>query len=134
MTRHLSFGQAIVIAEAVFGIDAYVLADLPRVGLLDSAVQAQSAGFGGVDLHSRLVDTAAALAWRIAGNHALPDANKRTAWTALRVFLALNGVEWRPSRRSDDDAQEMIVAVAAGAWDRDRLAAWLEERVEAPPV
>lgn len=45
--RYLSLAEALVIAEAVTGIDSSTLARGPRVGLLDSALHAPGASFGG---------------------------------------------------------------------------------------
>ncbi len=43
--RYLSLAEALVIAEAVTGIDARTLSRASRVGLLDSALHAPQAGF-----------------------------------------------------------------------------------------
>jgi death-on-curing protein len=127
-TRYLTLGEVLVISEAVSGTEAEILARTARVGLVESAVHAPAASFGGVEFHVGLVDKAAALAWHLARNHGLPDANKRTAWSALNVFLALNGANGQPTRPSDDEAETMIVAAAAGEWSEEQLATWLEER------
>jgi death on curing protein len=42
------------------------------------------------------------------------DGNQRLAWLATGVFLARNGVELDPD---DDDAYELVIAVAAGYVD-----------------
>ncbi len=43
--RYLSLAEALAIAEAVTGIDHVVLAKVPGIGLLDSALHAPQAGF-----------------------------------------------------------------------------------------
>ena len=45
--RYLSLAEALVIAEAVTGIDDVVLAKGAGIGLLDSALHALQASFGG---------------------------------------------------------------------------------------
>lgn len=134
MTRHLSLAEVLVMAETVSGTPVDVLAGMPRIriGLVDSAVQAPMAGFGEVEFHPGLVEKAATLAWHLARNHGLPDGNKRTAWTALNVFLALNALEWQPERPSDDEAEDMILAVAAGEWSEEQLTGCLRSRVAGP--
>ena len=84
--RYLTLAEAMVIAEAVTGIEARTLVRASRVDLLDSALHAPAAGFGADDLYPDLVDKAAVLAVRIAKNHPLPDGNKRLAWASLNLF------------------------------------------------
>jgi hypothetical protein len=46
--RYISLAEALVVAEAVTGLDLTTLARSPRIDLLDSALHAAS--FGGQDL------------------------------------------------------------------------------------
>jgi len=57
----------------------------------------------------------------------LPDGNKRLAWQALTMFLALNG--WA-LKVPTGDAVSAVLAVAAGELNEEVLAAWLRERAE----
>jgi hypothetical protein len=77
--RYLSLAEALVIAEAVTGIDTDVLTKTSAIDLLDSALHAPQASFGGHEFYPRFIDKAAVLAVRIARNHPLPDGNKRLA-------------------------------------------------------
>jgi death on curing protein len=100
-----------------------------RVDLLDSALHAPQAGFGDKEFYPSLAEKAAVLTVRIARNHPLPDGNKRLAWQALTMFLALNG------HRLDvatDDAVNLMLAVAAGGHHEGEVAAWLRDRVDPP--
>ena len=54
--RYLSLAEALVIAEAVTGIDSSTLAKGPRVGLLDSALHAPRASFAGDEFYPDFVD------------------------------------------------------------------------------
>ncbi|MBA3737477.1 MAG: type II toxin-antitoxin system death-on-curing family toxin [Actinobacteria bacterium] len=122
--------EVLVIAEAVTGIDVHTLSRASRVDLLDSALHAPQAGFDSATRTSiRRSSTRPRLVVRIPRNHPLPDGNKRLAWQALTVFLALNG------HRLDlaaDDAVKMMLAIAAGDNDEEAVAAWLRARVEPP--
>lgn len=80
--RYLTLGEALVVAEVVTGISSQVLGRSARVALLDSALHAPAAEFGGQEFYPDFLDKAAVLAVRIAGNHPLPDGNKRLAWTS----------------------------------------------------
>ncbi len=65
---------------------------------------------------------AAAYGCGIARNHPFVDGNKRTAFVAVELFLALNGLELT----ADDGACVLtMLAVAAGSMDEPTFAAWL---------
>ena len=127
--RYLTLAEALVIAEAVTGIETRTLSRASRIELLDSALHAPQAGFGEDDFYPSLVVKASVLVVRIARNHPLPDGNKRLAWQALTIFLALNGHRLEVAT---DDAVELMVAVAAGDHDEEAVAAWLRHRVDPP--
>lgn len=99
-----------------------------NLDLADSALHAPSAGFGDTDLYPDFVDKAAVLIVRLAKNHPLPDGNKRAAWVSLRVFVDLNGWTWSP-KPDVDDAEQAVLAIAAGEWDEATTAAWLRDRL-----
>ncbi|MDD4890588.1 MAG: type II toxin-antitoxin system death-on-curing family toxin [Phycisphaerae bacterium] len=93
------------------------------VGLLESAVAAPKASFGGHRRHANLFEMAAAYLFHIVGNHAFIDGNKRTgaAAAAAIVFLILNGVKLEP----DEDGLEAItMAVAKGEASKRDVAAF----------
>lgn len=124
--RYLTLAEALVIAEMVTGLEATTLARVSRLELLDSALHAPEAGFGDVEFYPDVIDKAAVLAIRIAKNHPLPDGNKRLAWQALTMFLALNG---RTLEVPAEDAVTTVLGIAAGDLNEEELAAWLRERV-----
>jgi death-on-curing protein len=66
-----------------------------------------------------LVGKAAALMHSIAGNHALVDGNKPLAWSAARIFFLLNDSDLA---YEIDEAEQIVVAVAAGRLDVPDLA------------
>ena len=117
--RYLTLAEALVIAEAVTGVDARTLSRASRVDLLDSALHAPQAGFGDEEFYSSLLEKAAVLAVRIAGNHPLPDGNKRLAWQSLTIFLALNGHRLAVGT---EYAVDLMIAVAAGELDEAAVA------------
>lgn len=49
MTAYLELADYLLIAEAVLGVPAELIADFNRIGLADSALAAPRAGFGGVE-------------------------------------------------------------------------------------
>lgn len=115
-----------MIAEAVTGIDHVVLAKGAGIGLLDSALHAPQASFGGYEMYPEFIDKAAVLAVRVARNHPLPDGNKRLAWGCLTMFCLLNG---RDLVVDTDDAVNQMLSVAAGEIDEAGMATWLATRL-----
>lgn len=90
-------------------------------GLLESAMQRPINRFMYEDEGS-IAALAATYAVGIASNHPFIDGNKRAAYQALILFLALNGV---PLEADPVDAINTMLDVAAGQIDIDALAAWI---------
>ena len=93
-------------------------------GLLESAVAAPQATFGGESPFSDLVELAAAYLFYLCRNHPFLDGNKRTAMTAAIVFLRLNGVETAPDA---PDWESLMLDVAASRIDREETTARLRK-------
>ena len=68
----------------------------------------------GTDAYTGLEEKAAALLHSLARNHALVDGNKRLALAATIAFLGVNG---RRLTLSNDQAYDLIIAVASGELD-----------------
>jgi death on curing protein len=106
---YLSVEDLLEIAVGVIGDVA-----IRDYGLLASAAgRPQSSAFG-EEAYPTFAGKAAALMHSLARNHALVDGNKRLAWAATRVFCLLNGHDLA---FTVDDAEEFVVAVAAGDLD-----------------
>lgn len=129
MIRYINLAEYLWLSEQVTGVDASVLAKASRVDLADSALHAPAAGFGDEEFYPDIYDKAAVLCCRLACNHPLPDGNKRAAWAALVLFIDLNDGAWNPDSPDVDEAEQAMLAVAAGEVDEERLAAWLRARV-----
>jgi len=129
VTRYLGLAEYLWLAEQVTGIDAVTLAKASRIDLADSALHAPAAGFGEDDFYPDIYDKAAVLCCRLAWNHPLPDGNKRASWASLVLFIDLNGGVWDPDPPVVDEAEEAMLAVAAGEVDEEWLASWLRQRV-----
>jgi death on curing protein len=92
-------------------------------GLLDSAL-ARSQNIQAYRPDSTLAELAASYAFGLAKNHAFVDGNKRIAFLAIGLFLAING---RRLVANQVDAIQTILAVAAGELDEKALAAWIQK-------
>jgi death on curing protein len=95
------------------------------MGLLESALArpAHLAAYGEADAAS----LAAAYGFGLAKNRAFVDGNKRTAFVATELFLALNG--WTLTA---DDASCVVAMLdlAAGASSEEEFAAWVRANIE----
>jgi death-on-curing protein len=87
-----------------------------ELSLLDSAVGAPQASFGGRSPFSDLTEVAAAYLYYLCKNHPFVDGNKRAALGSCLVFLRLNGVE-PPADGSE--WEELTLDVASGRIDRN---------------
>jgi death-on-curing protein len=89
-------------------------------GLLDSALARplNRAAYGKPDA----AELAAAYAYGLATNHPFVDGNKRTAFMALELFLALNGCRFAAG---DAESVMSLLAVAAGTMKEEALANWI---------
>ena len=93
-------------------------------GLLEAALFRPQTGY-----YPTLIDEAAALWESLSQNHPFIDGNKRTAFAATYVFLAINGLD---IIATDDEAQDFVL----GLYDTssitfDNLRTWLSENTKA---
>lgn len=90
-------------------------------GLLESALARPVNKF----LHddkADLPELAAAYGYGLCRNHAFVDGNKRVAFLAIGLFLAMNG---RRLAAADVDAIRITIALAAGEVEERQLADWI---------
>lgn len=106
-------------------VDDLGVGPLRDIGLLDSAVHRPRVTVFGRDAYPDLDTKAAVLLESVVGNHALVDGNKRLGWLAVVVFYGLNDVILDAP---DDDAYDLVIAMASGAIAYEdaasRLASW----------
>jgi len=88
-----------------------------ELALLESAVAAPQASFGGKSMYADLPEIAAAYLYYICRNHPFIDGNKRAALGACLVFLRLNGFTPAPDGPL---WEELTLDVAASRIDRDQ--------------
>lgn len=108
--RYLDVEALLTLADLAVGAPAQVR----DLGLLSSAAARPQSGFGDYEAYPGLFDKAAALLHSLVRNHALVDGNKRLGWTATVVFCDINGT-WIEA--PDDDAYDLVIAVAEGRMD-----------------
>jgi death on curing protein len=126
LVYYLELSDYCLIASEVLGLSPEQVAELPNIGLADSALAIPRAAFGDHEAFPTLIEKAAVLVERLTRNHPLHDGNKRCAFLALERFLAVNG---RPIHDADPDADvPMMDRIAAGDVNQDDIISWIEQR------
>jgi death on curing protein len=120
VTQFLRVEDVLALAQAVLGGSPGVR----DLGLIDSAVARPQAAFAGVEAYPSLHLKAAALLESLAGNHALVDGNKRTAFASLLFFYDLNDMRLTLSH---DDAFDLVIGVVTHEVDIERAAKILQD-------
>ena len=113
MTEYVEPEQAVAAAQH---LGLYIRDE----GLLFSALARPATSVFGHDAYAALELKAAALLSSVARNHALIDGNKRFSWYLTLAFFRLNG---RRIVMSNDDAYDLVLAVAQGSLELDEIAA-----------
>jgi death on curing protein len=116
---YLTLPELLHIAERTLGGEPAVR----DIGLLESALARPQATAFGADAYPDLDAKAAALLHSLARNHALVDGNKRLALAGVIAFYGVNG---RRLTLTNNDAYDLVMAVADGTLDAvDQIATLL---------
>ncbi|XID92276.1 type II toxin-antitoxin system death-on-curing family toxin [Paenibacillaceae bacterium WGS1546] len=109
-TRYLSVQEVIAINLAM--IHRYSPGEQTGVkepGLLESAVHRPQSSAFGEDAYPTIFDKAAALFESLGQNHPFHNANKRTAFTALVLFLRYNAQHLKmDAKKAEDLTVDMV--------------------------
>lgn len=127
MTRYLSLPEVLHLHRAVIEL-AGGSPGIRDFGLLQAAVASPRTTFGGEELYREVEEKAAALCFSLAMNHPFVDGNKRVAYAATSVFLAMNGFT---ISASVDAREGLMLHLAAGLVSREDLVRWLQENTVA---
>ncbi|WP_411847606.1 type II toxin-antitoxin system death-on-curing family toxin [Roseibacillus persicicus] len=87
-------------------------------GLLESALAAPQASFGGAPIITDVVEVAAAYLFYLCSNHPFVDGNKRVAFATALVFLRLNNIDTKPD---GPEWEALVLDVAASRIDKSTL-------------
>ena len=107
---YLTLAELLHVAERTLGGNVGVRDH----GLLQSALARPQATVFGDGAYPELEEKAAALLHSLARNHALVYDNKRLALAGTIAFLGVNG---RRLTLTNDEAYELVMAIAAGGLD-----------------
>lgn len=104
---YLTLDELLHIAQRALG----AVPEVRDYGLLESALARPRTSVFGRDAYASLDEKAAALLHSVTRNHALVDGNKRLGLAALIAFYGLNG---RRLTLTNDEAYDLVMAIAAG--------------------
>ena len=91
-------------------------------GLLDSALEAAFAGFGGKEFYPTKEDKGARIGFSLISNHAFVDGNKRIGIYVMLSFLEMNGIR---IQCTDDELVHVGLSVADGSMGYEELLDWV---------
>lgn len=121
--KHLSSDAVKAIHDAVLAAHGGSKG-LRDAGMLESAVAAPQASWGGEPIMTESIEIAAAYLFYLCRNHPFVDGNKRTALASCLVFLEQNKL--LPQRQLPvGDWETLVLDVAASRLDRDATTARL---------
>lgn len=125
MFVHLSKDAVLAIHEEVLHAHGGS-AGLRDSALLESALAAPQATFGGKPIMIDTVEVATAYLYYLCNNHPFVDGNKRTALASCLVFLSENN--HLPTESLDvDEWESLVLDVAASVIDRPSTTERLRE-------
>jgi death-on-curing protein len=107
---YLTSAELLYVAKRAIGTDP----GIRDYGLLESAAARPQATAFGDEAYQGLDAKAAALLHSLARNHALIDGNKRLALAGVIAFYGVNG---RRLILTNDEAYQLVMAVAEGRLD-----------------
>lgn len=109
------------------------LAGVKDIGLLESAIAAPQASFGGQPLVQDPLEIAAAYLFHLCQNHPFNDGNKRTALAACLVFLSQNNLLNPGSHLDVDRWETLVLDVAASRIGKTELGLRLKALISDSP-
>lgn len=99
-----------------------------ELGLLQSAVARPRASYDAHDLYPDLFSKASALLDSLVGNHAFIDGNKRTAITAVGLFLRINGYRLTANNQ---ELENFTLQCAQRLVSLEQMTLWLKNHTTA---
>lgn len=124
--RYLTIAEVLAIHQRLLETSGGA-AGVRSFDMLLSALAQPQMSFGGQELYPTISHKAAALCYSLVMNHPFIDGNKRIGHAATEVFLTLNGFELAASV---DDAENVILSLAAGTISRDELLSWMDKNIQ----
>ena len=96
------------------------------LGGLESALAQPQMTFGGEQFYPNIESEATAVCYSLVMNHPFVDGNKRIGHAAMETLLVMNGFELVADV---DDAEKIILSLAAGDLSREESLTWVTPRI-----
>lgn len=122
MIEYLTFDEVLILHDEL--VRKY--GGLPGIrdrNLLYSALDAPKAAMFGLEMYPSIYDKAAAYLYHIVRNHPFNDANKRTGYTVVLVFLTMNNI---PQTFKKEELENLTIEVAKGNFEKAEISHFLE--------
>lgn len=103
------------------------LAGIRDEGAIESALARPRHQHAYAGEETNIAALAAAYGFGLCTNHGYRDGNKRTAFQVMYVFLGLNGHQFEAP---EPQVVEVMLDVARGELDEEKLAAWIRAHTE----
>jgi len=97
------------------------------LGLLEGCLARPRTSLFGADAYESLQLKAAALLHSVITSHPLIDGNKRSAWTLMITFMALNSFE---VVAETDDAFTFVLSIATDQGTLESYGQWIADHME----
>lgn len=123
--RYLTIGEVLEIYQLVMAQSGGAMG-IRDINALESALAQPRVTYDSKDLYPTLIEKAAILCYLLVKNHPFVDGNKRIGHAAMEVFLLLNGFE---VDATFDEQEQVILAIAAGEWSREKFTDWLSQHI-----
>ena len=128
--RYLTLGEVLELHHRIIEQSGGA-SGVPDLGGVESAVAQPQMTFGGGQLYPTIESKATALCFSLVMNHPFVDGNKRIGHAAMETLLVMNGFE---IVTDVDDAEQIILALAAGDLSRGELLAWVTSHIQRLPT
>ncbi len=92
------------------------------LGLIDSALSRPRSGY-----YKSLSEQAASLIQSLCLNHCFIDGNKRVAFSALYIFLDMNG--YKLNCKTKETEKLIIEKIIGKKFELDKITGWIEKRM-----
>jgi len=124
--RYLTLAELLEIHRRIL-VQSGGAGGIRELGAIESALAQPQMTFSGQELYSTIEAKAAAICFSLVMNHPFVDGNKRVGHAAMEVFLVLNACELHADV---DDAERVILRVAAGQLTREELLDWIRTHTD----
>lgn len=90
--------------------------------LLESAMEAEYAGFGETEFYPTKEEKGACLGYTLISNHAFVDGNKRIGMYVMIAFLEVNGIHLKCT---NEEVVRVGLSIANGSMHYEEILKWI---------